>query len=63
MSNKMAIKTLNQHKAELLFKIKEIIEQYPNVIVEVSTHDGGSVEIIKNDIEFEELEVKLFETD
>ena len=53
------MKAINQHKAELWFKIKEIIEQYPDAVIEISTHDGGSVEIIKNDISFEELEVDI----
>lgn len=55
------MKTISQHKAELLLKIKEIIEQYPDAVIEISTHDGGSVDIIKADIECEELEVNIYE--
>lgn len=53
------MKTINQHKIELLSKIKEIIEEYPNSRIEISTHDGGSVDIIKNDIEFDEIDVDI----
>ena len=55
------MKIIDQHKAELYFKIKEIIEQYPNAVIEISTHDGTCVEIDYSDIDFNELEVKIYE--
>ena len=55
------MKTINQHKAELWFKIKEIIEQYPNAVIDISTHDGGSVDIIEADIKYDELEIDIYE--
>lgn len=30
------MKTIEQHKNELYNKIKEIVEQYPNAVIEIS---------------------------
>ena len=55
----ISMKTIEQHKEELLSKIQEIFKQYPDAKVEISTHDGGSVDILKNDFTFEEIEVQI----
>ena len=55
------MKTINQHKAELYFKIKEIIEQYPNSFIKISSHDGDFVEIDNSDIDFNELDIDIKE--
>lgn len=53
------MKTLIQHKRELHDKILEIFDDYKCAIIQISTHDGGEVEIMHGDIKFDELEIKI----
>ena len=53
------MKNIEQHKIELYNKIKEIIEEYPNAFIEISTHDGGFVEIDNSDVDYDELDINI----
>lgn len=53
------MRTIEQHKIELYNKIKEIIEEYPHVVIEISTYDGGFIEIDDSDIDYDELDVNI----
>ena len=52
-------KTRAQHESELRAKIVEILKDYPDEVLEISSHDGGCVELVINDIEFDELEIRI----
>lgn len=53
------MKTREQHISELQAKIEEILRDYPDEVLEISSHDGGSVELVINDIDFDELEISI----
>lgn len=52
------MKTIEQHKIELYNKIKEIVEEYSDAIIEILTHDGF-IEIDYSDIDYDELDINI----
>lgn len=53
------MKTLQQCEKELYDKILEIFTSSKCKSITISTHDGGEVEILNNDIEYGELEINI----
>ena len=53
--------TTNEHKAKILNDIKDFFKEYPGCILEISSHDGGSVSMLSSDVEFDEIEVETYE--
>lgn len=52
-------KTIEQYENELRNSIIEFFNDYPDYTLEISSHDGGSVELLNTDIEFEELDINI----
>lgn len=53
--------TTNEHKTKILNDIKDFFKEYPDLMLEISSHDGGSVSMLASDVEFDEIEVETFE--
>ena len=54
------MKSKEKYKEEIIEKIKEFFKDYPKDTLEISSHDGGSAQLLNNDIEFDELEVNIY---